>query len=380
MQNKTFNFEIHDLLTQFVAAMDDVVISRYNKNREEKERIKVRYVHAPKERVFYDIVNKAQNITLPVIAVNITAIQRDETRVFNKIDGFYEPVRRETEGKLTTHISMPVPVNLSVAVSIITNYQSDLEQIISNFVPYSNPYIIISWKTPESFRINNIEEIRSEVLWDGSIQLEYPTDLEAGTKPRFAGNTSFTIKGWLFPASDDDYYKNIYFVNSHFRLTEKYNMNYYSYSADLSAENAMTTTETISISGAPLLTNLYSNQYGDMHELSGTSVILGDKNNTFIILGQNFQYTTNVLISSTLETLYTNLTSLSYTYYPTVSGFMLPSANYKIMNKNAIHVTLPKFNEPEFNETVKINFVVTNSIGWKDTNSISTELYYISAL
>lgn len=375
MQNKTFNFEIHDLLTQFVAAMDDVVISRYNKNREEKEKIKVRYVHAPKERVFYDIVNKAQNITLPVIAVNITAIQRDETRVFNKIDGFYEPVRRETEGKLTTHISMPVPVNLSVAVSIIANYQSDLEQIISNFVPYSNPYIIISWKTPESFRVNNIEEIRSEVLWDGSIQLEYPTDLEAGTKPRFAGNTSFTIKGWLFPASDDDYYKNIYFVNSHFRLTEKYNLNYDSYSTNLSAENGLTTSETISISGAPLLTNLYVNQENGPFELSGSKAILGDRDNTFIILGQNFQYTTNVLISSTSETLYTNLTSLSYTYYPTVSGFILPTTNYKVMNKNAIHVTLPKFSE-----TAHINFVVTNPIGWKDTNSISTELYYISAL
>jgi hypothetical protein len=48
MHNKTFNFEIRDLLTQFIAAMDDVVISRYNKEREEKERIKVRYVHAPK--------------------------------------------------------------------------------------------------------------------------------------------------------------------------------------------------------------------------------------------------------------------------------------------------------------------------------------------
>lgn len=375
MHNKTFNFEIRDLLVQFIAAMDDVVISRYNKDREEKEKIKVRYVHAPKERVFLDIINKAQNVTLPVIAVNITAIQRDETRVFNKIDGFYEPVRRETEGKLTTHISMPVPVNLSVAVSIIANYQSDIDQIVSNFVPYSNPYIIISWKTPESFRVNNIEEIRSEVLWDGSIQLEYPTDLESGTKPRFAANTSFTIKGWLFPASNDDYYKNIYFVNSHFRLTEKYNLHYDSYTTDLAAENLLTITETISISGAPLLTNLYVNRDNGPFDLSGTNVIIGESDNTYIILGQNFQYTTNVLISSTSDTLYTNLTSLSYTYYPTVSGFVLPSANYKIMNKNAIHVTLPKFQE-----NAHINFVVTNPIGWKDTNSISTELYYISSV
>ena len=342
MHNKTFNFEIRDLLTQFIAAMDDVVISRYNKEREEKERIKVRYVHAPKERVFYDLINKAQNLTLPVISVNMTGIQRDETRVFNKIDGFYEPVRRESEGRLTSHIAMPVPVNISVAVSIITNYQSDLEQIISNFVPYSNPYIVISWKTPESFKINNIEEIRSEVLWDGSIQIEYPTDIESSTKPRFSGNTTFIIKGWLFPAAEEDYYNNIYFVNNHFRLTEKYNLNYDSYSTDLSAENGLTVSETISISGAPLITNLYVNKDNGPFELSGSKIIFGNKD-TFIILGQNFQYTTNILISSDSETLYTNLTSLSYTYYPTISGFVLPQANYKIMNKNAIHVNLPKF-------------------------------------
>ena len=92
-------------------------------------------------------------------------------------------------------------------------------------------------------------------------------------------------------------------------------------------------------------------------------------------MGQNFQYTTNVLISSNSNTLYTNLTSLSYTYYPTISGFLLPETNYKVMNKNAIHVNLPNFTE-----YANINLVVTNPIGWKDTNSINTQMYYISSV
>jgi hypothetical protein len=374
MQNKTYHFEIHDLLTQFVAAMDDVVISRFNKQREEKERIKVRYIHAPKERVLYDLVNKAQNITLPVISVNITSIQRDETRVFNKIDGFFEPISRNTQNRLTARISMPVPVNLSVAVSIIANYQTDLEQILSNFVPYSNPYIIISWKTPTEFQLQNTEEIRSEVLWDGTISLEYPTELESGTKARFAANTNFTIKGWIFPAVMDELYKNIYFVDSNFRLTDKFNLNYDSYSTDLSAVNGLTETETVSISGSPLLTNIYINKENGPMELSGSHTLVGSRN-TFIILGQNFQYTTGILISSNSNSFYTNLTSLSYDYYPTVNGFVLPKENYKVMNKNAIHITLPSFNK-----NAKINFVVLNPVGWKDTNSINTNFYYISSV
>jgi len=374
MENKTYHFEIHDLLTQFVAAMDDVVISRFNKQRVEKERIKVRYIHAPKERVLYDLVNKAQNITLPVISVNITSIQRDETRVFNKIDGFFEPIGRNTQNRLTARISMPVPVNLSVAVSIIANYQTDLEQILSNFIPYSNPYIIISWKTPTQFQLQNTEEIRSEVLWDGNISLEYPTDLESGAKARFTASTNFTIKGWIFPAAMEDFYKNIYFIDSNFRVTDKFNLNYDSYSTDLSAINGLAETEIVSISGAPLLTNIYINQENGPMELSGSKTLVGSRN-TFVILGQNFQYTTNVLISSNSNSFYTNLTSLSYDYYPTVRGFILPKENYKVMNKNAIHVKLPSFNK-----NAKINFVVVNPIGWKDTNSINTRFFYISSV
>ena len=73
MKKYTYNFEIKDLLTQFVAAFDDTVIKRYDKNGNAKQEIEVRYVFAPKQRVMFDIVNKAQNITLPVVTVDLTS-------------------------------------------------------------------------------------------------------------------------------------------------------------------------------------------------------------------------------------------------------------------------------------------------------------------
>lgn len=386
MHDKAFHFEVHDLLTQFIAAMDDVVIARYNKNREKKEQIKVRYVHAPKERVLFDIINKAQNITVPVISISITSLQRDVGRVFNKIDGMYAPVSRDPLGRNTARIPMPVPINLSISLNIITNYQSDMDQIISNFVPYANPYMVISWKIPTEFGVENIEEIRSEVLWDGSISLEYPIELEAGSKPRFVASTTFTIKGWLFPASGDDFYKNIYFVKSNFRSTSKLNLNYDSF-ASLSAESVeydsftgiLKENEIVSISGSPFLTNLYINTSDNTNsngpiELVGQSIIMGNKN-SLTLLGKNFQYTSYILISSNSSTLYTNYSSFSFTHYPDVGGFILPKENYKILNKNAIYITLPNLNE-----TASFNIVVVNPIGWKDTSSINTNLIYISGV
>ena len=107
---------------------------------------------------------------------------------------------------------MPVPVNITVNMSILTEYQTDMDQILSNFVAYSNPYIIISWKIPEDFGVGYTQEIRSEVLWNGSIPLDYPIEQTANSKPRINAETSFTIKGWIFPAVPDDPFKNIFFI------------------------------------------------------------------------------------------------------------------------------------------------------------------------
>jgi len=380
MYNHGYYFELQDLLTQFVAAMDDVVIARHNKNREEKEKIKVRYIHAPKERVIYDITNKAQNITLPVISVNTTSIARDESRVFNKIDGFYQPVKNEVLGKNTSHLRMPIPINVGVSVNILTNYQSDMDQILSNFVPYSNPYIIISWKIPDAFGLQFQNEIRSEVLWDGTINVEYPIDVTSSDKPRFVATTSFTIKGWLFPQANEDYINNIYFVDSNFRTSS--NIKIDSFTDNLSSENyyydkttgLLNENETVSISGSPYITNLYLNVSGNLIELSGTKAVIqhADYPVSFSILGKNFQYTDNILLSSDNHNLYTNLTSFGYTYYPTVSGFVLPKTNYTIMSKNVIHVSLP-----HLSNSGTINLVVLNKIGWKDTKSINTDLFFI---
>jgi hypothetical protein len=42
----------------------------------------------------YDIINKAQNLTLPVVAVNLTSVTRDNDRVFNKLAPSYIPAQK----------------------------------------------------------------------------------------------------------------------------------------------------------------------------------------------------------------------------------------------------------------------------------------------
>ena len=76
-------------MKQFVSAFNSIVIDRYNKNRVVQEKIQANFVYAPKERVIHDLVNKNQHLKLPVVAVSMNSVTRDNERVFNKIPGFY---------------------------------------------------------------------------------------------------------------------------------------------------------------------------------------------------------------------------------------------------------------------------------------------------
>jgi hypothetical protein len=212
--------------------------------------------------VLYDLVNYAQNITLPVVSVSIASISRDESRVFNKINGFYTSNGRSDIDKTqtTTHYRSPVPVNINVNMSILTKFQSDMDQILSNFIPYNNPYIILSWKVPEDLSATGFaipQEIRSEVLWSGNVNMSYPTDIAATDKYKITGDTSFTIKGWLFPAERDPV-GNIFYIKENF-----YNTRLITSVAELTATefsypsntNITTEVERISSYGYPQITN-----------------------------------------------------------------------------------------------------------------------------
>jgi hypothetical protein len=188
-------------MLQFISAFDDIVINRYNRDREVKDTIKVKYVYAPKSRILSDLINKSQHITLPVVSITQSSFSRDTERVFNKISGSHHVSKKLDDISIekSDYMPPPVPVNIGVNMSIMTKYQADMEQILQNFVVYTNPYIVISWKLPTKI-LSDVHEIRTEVLWSGDISLQYPFDIQSNQPARVIADTSFTIKGWLFPA------------------------------------------------------------------------------------------------------------------------------------------------------------------------------------
>ena len=224
MKNRYYGFELKDMIRQFVTAFNSIVINRYNRSKTVIDELKVGFYYGPKERALHDIVNKAQSLKLPTIAVHYTSITRDTDRVFNKIPGFYYSKSPSVSGGSldSDFLATPIPVNIGISMSIMTKFQTDMDQILSNFVPYNNPYIIISWVVPTSQNLSSNLEIRSEVLWDGSLTLDYPVEI-SGTQPaRIIADTSFTMKGWLFKGASEDV-KNIFTIDQDFVPVSAFN-------------------------------------------------------------------------------------------------------------------------------------------------------------
>lgn len=192
MKNYTFYWEMESLIIQFMNALDDCVIKRYDGAREERDQISVRIIYAPKSRTLHNLVNRQQNLELPVISVSLGGMNRNPSRVFNKIDG---PVIMQDRMQ---EPMQPIPVDITLNVSFLAKYQRDMDQMISNMIPYFDPYIIISWTHPEMS-----QELRSKAEWSGSLSYNYPTDITSNTSYRLGVDTSFTLHGWLFKKGKD---------------------------------------------------------------------------------------------------------------------------------------------------------------------------------
>lgn len=375
MQLKTFHWEIKDLLIQFLAAFDNVVIKRYNARRVPGTTQQVRYVYAPKQRVLYDLINPGQNLTLPVISVTISNITRDVNRVFNKNAGFFAHGTDSelNPAALTYYYRTPVPVNIDVKMYILTRYQSDMDQILSNFVPYNNPYVVISWTVPKDYNLPYTQEIRTEVLWNGSINLDYPIDINGGQKAQIIADTTFTIKGFLFPAAVDPV-SNIFKIDSNFTAvsteTDLSNFTFEELLSQVITENspssATMNTETVTVSGKPRITNVAIKTDLGFFGLPGTIIdVLTGAEKQFIVYGDRFNYVTGnglYLSSNSFDgtqgyyDFYSNTRSVS-AQNPPFSAYAVN--NYYAINDSSLVFTLSALSQPQ-----KIEIIYANEAGY----------------
>lgn len=341
MKNYTYNREIEILLEQFVAAFNDVIIKRYDADDNSlvapTSGFKVNYVFGSKQRVIANLSQPGPNgIALPAISVNIASISRDQTRVANKLQGFEIKNGDLHKENYLRKIPQPVPINIVVNMTILTKYQIDMDQILSNFIPYCDPYIVVSWKMPTTEKGAVPYEMRTEILWNGNINLTYPGDLTGTQQFRITADTSFTIKGYLFKKMDETVGK-IYVINSDYNAVN-----------NTDRENLLTNiddfyTETFAISARPQPKTIHP----DVAYFT-TNPFLSSKEFFVDIFGKSFLNVRNVYLSGSDVGMFTGITTFNpfsgiphlSGYYPQFNGLIVPE--FMVSNDNHISFSLPQ--------------------------------------
>jgi hypothetical protein len=367
----TYNKEIQTLVEQFAGAFNDIIIKRFDKDDNFVNQQKVKFVYSPKQRVLESLRNPAPGgLTVPAISINISSLQRDQARIFNKNYGFDIEAKSIT-GKdidFIKFIRQPVPVNIGINMSIITKYQTDMDQILSNFIPYCDPYIIISWKLPVGY--NKDYEIRTEILWSGSINVVYPIELPPSQSFRVTADTSFTIKGWLFKSVQyNETYKKIYYINSDFVVSGEEDINNCNLITDLDEYE----TSSINISARPHIKGVYP------LNLNKNNIDFYYENNSMYIVGNFLSYTRSLYVSAsndsifdfppTLFSPFSGISSLE-PFYP--SFYAYPVSSFEIIDDETLAFSLPF---SSVNIEGNLDIIVENEAGYRSFIHESTEKY-----
>jgi hypothetical protein len=278
-------------------------------------------------------------------------VARDNSRVFNKNNGFDIPYNNPLDpSALSKIIRQPIPINITVNMSIMTKYQEHMDQILTNFIPYCDPYVIISWKLPQYGNITNPQEIRTEVLWSGAVNITHPNELQ-GTQPfRSTADTSFIIKGWFFKKMDE-IVKKIYVINEEFFTSRITNNN--SILEKLESE-------TISISAKPFVHNAFPrtiHYYEDLAEVSNLNIDL---------LGKYFFKPLNVYVIPSHSQMLSGIERFDlFSSNQKLSGLYTPFSGIKISNFNLIDDRHLKFNLPYPPlSSGYLNVIVQNEAGY----------------
>lgn len=338
-------------MTQFTAAFDDTTVYRYTKAGVPKEKIKVRYVFGPKQRVMYDIVNQDKNITLPAISMEHKNLKRDSTRIQFKDQKYSRP--NYSIGSVSK-VPTPIPVSMDVEVMIASPIKEDIDQIATNIVAFFNPYLIISWKVPEEFGMDFIDELRTEVTWSGSIDWENPLNITNTDKYIVVASTSFSVKGWIFPPTESTV-APIYVINSNFvALSSETNIYSYNSLVNQMDEN---NTDNILISAYPEFINYFIN--GIPYEQLSINNLEG---NTFTFYGKRFGYNNTWAISADSVIPGLEYIEIDTAKFPTISAYKIPDYLITTYTDNIATISFETNLLSGF--VGDYTFVCSNSAGW----------------
>ena len=191
MKTRSYNNELKLATAQFLDVFNDMVVVRKTSKGQTQKSITVPCRYGSRSRILKSSENRGATLKLPLMATVITGMERDVSRVHSSNEFLQYAL---DSASLDVRDMVAVPINVSYELSMLCAFQEDLDQIICSFTAMMNPDLFVVWPSP---RGNG--NIKSQIVWNGSVNIVYPEEISETEPWRILGTTSFVYKTWIFP-------------------------------------------------------------------------------------------------------------------------------------------------------------------------------------
>ncbi len=195
MKYRSYNRELRTSTAQLLDVFSSVVIDRRDNQNNIQKLINVSCVYGNRSRILKSLENRNKTLKLPLISISMGNLSRDGSRVHDTHNGI---INQRQEWKFNPIYNTPVPINIEYEMTIVTKLHEDMDQIISNFIPFTNPDFYVVWPNPKNPAIN----LKSQIVWNTDMNIQFPNEITENDPYRFTATTTFTYKTWMFPGLD----------------------------------------------------------------------------------------------------------------------------------------------------------------------------------
>ena len=199
MKFKSNNFELKFAVAQVLDVFNDITIDRFDRAGKVSKTIKVPCLYGNKSRILKSLESRDKMLELPMIVISRGGLSRDSQRISNLKRSLYKSMGNKTDH----HERAPSPMNINFNMTILCRYTADLDQIITNFIPFMTPAVYVSWPHPFDAKTT----IKSQLRWEGSIDETHPTDIGETDAPHVEATTDLIYKTLIFAGTKESFSK-----------------------------------------------------------------------------------------------------------------------------------------------------------------------------
>lgn len=207
-----FEYFYHEILRKtiitFGTLFNNISIKKTDNSGNVLEIVKVPLAYGPTQKFLSRLeqspdLNKPVQITLPRMSFEFNGLSYDNSRKLAPTQAFAAAIK--TDGKDIRKTYMPVPYNMNFELSIMTQLNDDMLQIVEQILPYFQPSFTVTVDL-----IDSIGEKRDIPLTLDNIIMQDDYEGDFTTRRALIYTLKFTAKTYLFgPISGPETSKDI---------------------------------------------------------------------------------------------------------------------------------------------------------------------------